>query len=447
MRKVKYLFMLLPLLLSGCNSNLNMENNPNTPQTSFVYKALEEEPIVVDKEGVEIISIDVINIPEEGIKVGQWNLYGIEFLATYSDGTTRGFPFLEKHLPISTRHYLGEIGHHTLTLLIHNQETTFGFDVIRNEEFNGYTCQFVNSYDNEVVYTTTVGYYQNVEYLGPEIHNRDPQEETITKFVGWDYPLEYIHQNMIFTTVFRDTEKRFYGDSINHDRENILSTYEDGDSVRALVYLGRVHGVAMNYSDTYHHKKGDEAKELHFNQLNPYSETWTNMNKEIIQYGVRYSFDNNTAQYLYGSNASLTSTPSFAADFDANYSVTSTSTMLDDGTLIDTSDLPAYKTAYEYAEDYVTHTLSVEPTADTGYYRLALVDSFDIYLSVGFRQLGFGKYYLEDYAQFVCSPVGAKKNLLLQYSEDGNFVNTFEKKIDFSNSTLLDVASRLQWGE
>ena len=465
MKKAKYLFMLLPLMLSACSAATNEEsssqrgplgekntpitestNTPSAPEIPFVYEALEEVPIIVDKDGLEIISIDVANIPAEGIPVGDWNLYGICFKVTYSNGEVHYAPFLVNHFPISTRHYLGEIGHHTVTLLIHGLETTVGFDVIKNTGFHGYTCEFRGAAD-EVLYTTTVGYYQNVEYKGPEISDKRVDDETITKFVGWDYPLENVHQNMIYKPILRDTEKRFYGDSIAVDRENILSTYEDGDSIRALLYLGRVHRVAMNYSDTYYHTKGDEAKELAFRPLNPYNDTWVNLNNEIVQYGVRYSIDHNTAQYLYGSNASLTSSPSFGANFDPNYTVTSTSTVLDDGSLVDTSILPAYQSVYDTAAEYITYTSSVASDDETGYYRLAVVTSFDIYLSVGFKRLGFNKYYVDNYAQFVCSPCGEKKALMIQYSEDGNFVNTFEKKVDFSNSTLLSVASSLEWGE
>lgn len=450
---MKKVFSLLPVLLfcvvaTGCHKKTGSSSNDSsfTTNTPFVYTEAEEAPIDVKKEGCEILYINIANIPSSGIKVAKWDDYNIKFDVAYSDGTTQQFPFLTKHFPITSRHYLGEVGHHNIELIVNNVTTKVGFDVIKNPDFNGYKCIFQDSRDGQVKYETTVGYYKTVSYAGEIPTNQEKDKDIINTFAGWDYPLENVHQDMIYTTHYRDVEKRFYAKGVAENANPVIATEKQNNSLFALAYLGRAYAVSINSGDTIYHQKGDAAVNLHFNKINPYSEIWDATNESIFANSLNYSFDATAAQYLLGTNSSFNNNPTFLSNFESMYGVLSKTIQLEDGETIQTSTNPSFKKCYDDAENAINETKNILSNDDTGYYRIALTCSFDIYVSLEFEQLNNDKYKLNGNSEFFFSPVDDTLCVRRQYSEDGIFGNYFNHAINYSNGTLLNIAKNLDWG-
>jgi len=452
MKKNKLIILLLPtLLLSGCGSKSTETTTTNTNVSfgsSFRYLKAEEVPIDITKAGVEVTSVEVIGIPDSGIKVAEWDNAGIKLHVSYNDSTSEDFPFLVKHLPLDQRHLLGVIGHHNIEICVNGHSTKFGFNIIKNADFNGYKCQFVDTYTQGVVYETTVGYYENVAYGGSLLPDHPTGEEFITSFVGWNYPLEYVHQDMIYNSVYKDNEKRYYGDSVQEGTDQVVSTFKDTETgnYHVLAYLGRVHRIPFNYSETIYHKKGDADIELSFLPLELYNERWDTMNKNIVKYGLNYSFDNNVGQYLFGSNNAFGSSPNCLSAFESMYAKNTYHTTLDTGISYDTSAYPNYKTSYLHAESHINDKRTVTSDAETGYYRLAGVMNYDAYISFCLTKLNNGKFQLSPNSKFVFAPIVESVDVLAQFSETEEFVNNFAKKVEYSNKLFYETALGLDWG-
>ena len=449
---MKKVFSLLPILLFsvsivGCKgANAIHESEPPVTTTPFIYAAAEEIPIDVTKQGCEVLYIDVINIPENGIKATKWDDYNIKFDVTYNDGTNEQFPFLTKHFPMSSRHYLGEVGHHYIEMIINNVTTRVGFDIIRNPDFHGYDCVFVDSRTSQTIYQTTVGYYKNVQFAGEIPADEAKENDVISTFVGWDYPLEYVHQHMVFTTHYRDIEKRYYGTGIHATENPVVATHKEGNSMYALGYLGRVNAAAINYGDTIYHTKGEETETIRFNSINPYSEIWNETNQSIFDKTLNYSFNATSAQYLFGNNASFNNNPTFLSNFESMYEVNTKLMLLEDGLMVYTSTNPSFKLCYDYAEAALSETKYVLENDDTGYYRLALTCSFDVFVSLEFEKLSNDKYKLNGTSELLFSPLEDSVLVRKQFSETEEFGNYFNHKINYSNETLLSIARSLDWG-
>ena len=448
---MKKVFSLLPVLLFsiasiGCHNKTKTSSEEPFGNDHFIYTEAEEAPIDVKKEGCEILYINIINIPSTGIKVAKWDDYGIKFDVTYNNVTTDQFPFLTKHFPISSRHFLGEVGHHNIEMIVNNFTTKVGFDIIKNPDFNGYKCTFIDSRDGQVKYETTVGYYKTVQYEGEIPENQEGEHDVVNTFVGWNYPLEYVHQDMIYTTHYRDVEKRFYGFGVASTENPVVASVKKENSIFALGYLGRVLSVPINHGDIVYHVKGEESVNLHFNKINPYSNIWNETNQSIFNNTLNYSFDATAAQYLLGTSSSFDNNPTFLSNFESMYEVTTNLMLLENGLMVYTSTNPSFKYCYDYAENAIDESKYVFGNDDTGYYRLALTCSFDIYVSLEFQNLGNNKYKINGASELLFSPIDDSIFVRKQYSDDGVFDNYFNKTINYSNETLLNIAKSLDWG-
>ena len=453
---MKKILSLLPVLLlsivaTGCKgkgkTNTTSSDDFLLGNETFVYKEAEEVPIDVRKEGCEILYINVVNIPADGIKATRWDDYDIKLEVNYSSGLPEQFPFLTKHFPLSSRHYLGEVGHHNINLLVNNITTVVGFDIIKNPDFNGYRCIFKDSRDGQIKYETTVGYYKTATYGGEIPADQEKENDVVNAFVGWDYPLEYVHQDMIYTSHYRDMEKRYYGTNLGAESNPVISTHKQDSSLFTLAYLGRVYAAPINIGETVYHQKGDAAvNDLHFASLNPYSNIWNEANQSIFTNSLNYSFNATAAQYLLGANTSFSNNPTFLSGFESMYEVKSKNIQMEDGNTIKTSIYPSFKMCYDYAESAAGETKNILSNDDTGYYRIALTCTFDVYVSLEFEQLSNNKFRLNGASEFLFSPVENTTCVRRQYSATGVFGNYFNKTINYSNETLLNIAKSLDWG-
>lgn len=436
---------------TGCHktkkTSESESSEPPFGNDSFVYTEVEEVPIDVKKEGCEILYINIANIPSTGIKATKWDDYNIKFDVSYSNGTSEQFPFLTKHFPVSSRHYLGEVGHHNIELIVNGITTKAGFDIVKNPDFNGYKCIFKDSRDGQVKYETTVGYYKTAVYGGEALPNQEKDNDIVNTFAGWNYPLEHVHQDMIYTGHYRDMEKRFYARGVVENANPVIATHKEENTQFALAYLGRACAVSISAGDTIYHQKGDTAvNDLHFNSITPYSNIWNETNKSIFANSLNYSFDAIAAQYLLCTNASFNNNPTFLSGFESMYNVLSKSIQLEDGSTIQTSTNPSFKKCYDEAENALNETKGILSNDDTGYYRIALTCSFDIFVSLEFEKLNNDKYRLNGTSEFYFSPVDNTTYVRKQYSEDGTFGNYFNQAINYSNDTLLKIAKSLDWG-
>ena len=118
--------------------------------------------------------------------------------------------------------------------------------------------------------------------------------------------------------------------------------------------------------------------------------------------------------------------------------------MLEDG-LVDTSVAASFSNCYATAESYLTYTKTIEDNAESGYYRIALTMSFDVYVSTTFTKLTDNRYKLEAGAKFIFAPVIQTKAVRLEFSETSSFDNPHKKQLTFSTGNLYNVANNLDW--
>ena len=436
----------LPLLLIISFINISCSSQSNEHEQFFNFIPTEQEFLNVSKAGADVLSISAINIPRSGIKIALWDSYDIKFHVTYSNNTTEDYPFLVKHFPLESRHYLGEVGHHTVELLVNGMTTRFGFDIIKNNDFKGYNCKFINSKTGRTIYSTTVGYYQTVRFEGQTPANWEATyPDRVYSFNGWNYPLENVCQNMVFTTKWKVSEKRYYGVNVSSGVNKMVFTSKDGNKINTLLYLGRVKSAPMNRSEVIYYKQNDPAHVFNFNPISPYGDTWDELNNSIFNYSIKYTFDPNYGSYLFGSTIGISKSPVFLNGLESMYKASSKSRLLENGVLIDTSIYNSFDSCLYYSNQYINYSSTTLPDYETGYYRMILSADFDIYLSCGFSYLGNGKYQLEPNPKFTFCPVLSTVTTFVQYSADGEFGNQFDKYLEISNKTLYEVANNLGW--
>ena len=459
MKKLVSLFAIL--LLASCSSSQNASTLPIIPQGNepgnvdinptqpyeFSYTEPEEEAIVVTKDGVEVSSIEIIDIPKDGIKIACWNEYDIKIKVRYSDNSIETLAFYEKYIPIEFRHYLGEIGHHSISVAINTSVVHFGFDIIENKDFTPYSCTFWDYRGSEpkLLQSSTVGYYQNAVYTEDVPKSERIDDDTNRVFVGWDYSLNCVHQDMIYKAQFRDVSKRFYGDNLMDNNQMLIASNKKDDKNRALIYVGRLHAVPVNYGETIHHNRGATEADLSFKALNPFNDRVTNMGKEIVKYGISYSYNANYGSYLYGTTGAFGEGATILNSIESFYGASSKSRLLETGVLIDTSIDATFSTCYSVASSHISDTRQIESTAETGYYRIALTMSFDVYISATFSKVNEGRYTLENGAKYVFAPVRQTNRVKVEFSETTEFDNPFKKTLIFSTDSLYNVANGLDW--
>lgn len=455
---MKKLILLPILLLTSCAASTQnviynvpeQSSEETTPIdiSNWTYTEPEEEAIVVTKEGVEVSSVEVIDIPRNGIKIACWDDYNIKIKVLYSDNSTETITFYEKYIPIEYRHFLGEIGHHTIGVCVNTSIVNFGFDIIKNDEFHGYTCNFFDYRfaEPELLDTKVVGYYENVTYSGVIPQSRTTEDiDVVETFVGWDHSLRCVNQDMIYKAKFRNVEKRFYGESLDDLSGMLITSNKKDEKYRTLSYLGRLHAVAFNYGETIHHEEGHHEEELTFLPLNAYGNRWSQMNLDMIEYGINYLYEANYGSYLYNTSGAFGESATVLNTFEAFYGgVSSHSKMLEDG-LVDTSVAASFSNCYATAESYLTYTKTIEDNAESGYYRIALTMSFDVYVSTTFTKLTDNRYKLEAGAKFIFAPVIQTKAVRLEFSETSSFDNPHKKQLTFSTGNLYNVANNLDW--
>ena len=95
----------------------------------------------------ELIGIEVRNLPQEAIPVGEFDSAGIQFELQYDNGTTERKNVREDTVPEEYRHLLQEPGVHTLEFLYRGFEVSFTIEL---REYRKYQVRFLNALEQEV---------------------------------------------------------------------------------------------------------------------------------------------------------------------------------------------------------------------------------------------------------------------------------------------------------
>ena len=95
----------------------------------------------------ELIGIEVRNLPQEAIPVGEFDSAGIQFELQYDNGTTERKNVREDTVPEEYRHLLQEPGVHTLEFLYRGFEVSFTIEL---REYRNYQVRFLNALEQEV---------------------------------------------------------------------------------------------------------------------------------------------------------------------------------------------------------------------------------------------------------------------------------------------------------
>ena len=448
--KKKYLLLslvsLVSLGLAGCKKEktINPEEDWAIYHEDFVYDTPRYEPIDVARDGGYPYAISVIDIPEKGIPQTLWDEYNIKLRCFYTDGIRVDYNLQEKNIPVEYRHYLGEVGKHTININYGLMPLSFEFNITANPSWTGFTCYFFDM-DNKLIHTQIVGYYADLTYTGPDIPTIEEDEDYQYRFTGWNQPTKNISQDMQFKTVYEKIEKRNY--SVKpHDGDYVGITGivdQDKQKGSALFYLGRVRRVAAIYGEAKEFAGDEISISFNYRDFGPY---WREMNETIIG-SIQYKHDPNYDSYIHGSVANILATPDFGTVMDPKYAYEGgTKVNLEDGKEITTSAQDPYVFLANRVLSYTDNTETIKGSEiNYGFYRLAVVFDFDVYLSMSYTKLSKEAYEIGAFNQFVCCPVLETATYTVQYSENGEFEDNFNTHLTLSNRAVYSNAASLDW--
>ena len=446
MKNIKAL-MVLPILLSslliGCN---NKKNNDRPYNEDFIYvDAPQYEPIDVTKEGLEVKKIEFVSFPYEGkIKVADFDNTDSSIRVWYEDNTTNTIPLKIKNIPIEYRHYFGEIGEHTISMMFNGEKEDITFTIIDNPSFKGYYCYFYDR-NKKLVDTEIVGYYQAVTYQGEALPEIEEDLDYSYKLKGWNHQTSYIHQDMQYLAIYQKLEKRYYSVGI-YNRDYIGLTglvSEDKQNGRGLFYLGRVKRAALIYGQTYELDNDDITLDIAFDNFNV---QYQEMNEQIMKDCIEYKVDPSYNSLLYGDIAQLFTSPIFATSFNNKYHYDGVNALLADKEDVYLSYNDPLDISIREAKNGLNHIHPVISKDDEGgYYRAAIVGSYDIYMDVSYKKIDNHIYEVGSYNEFAFAPVDNSFSMVAQHSYDEKFTANFDTKLVVTSKTLYHIAEMIDW--
>ena len=442
------LLSILVLGFAGCKKNETPDKTEEwqTYHEDYVYKLPAYEPIDVSREGGTPYSITVIGIPSKGILQTEWDDNDIKLRCFYDDGVVLDYEFRERNIPIDYRHYLGEVGTHKLSIKYGLMPLEFEFKVVSNPNWKGFTCYFFNL-ENKLIHTQVAGYYASIQYTGPEVPQMEEDDDYQYHFSGWNHSTKYVYQDMQFKTVYDKLEKRLYAvKPYQFGYESITGVVgENKNKGSSLIYLGRVRRAAALYGEIK--CLDSEDIELKFN-YGDYGTIWNDLNKSIIS-KIKYEHDPNYDSNIYGSVANLLSAPDYGTMIDSKYNYhEGAKVSLEDGKEVSLSAIDPYVYLSNRVLDYVDKTETVKGMVNSaGYYRLAVLFDFDVYLSMSYKRIGESAFEIGEFNEFVCCPIVDTLTYDIQYSKTDEFVDNFNTNLTLSDKAVYNNAAMLDWGK
>ena len=444
MKKIKFL-VLIPLLLtslSGCKQEIHKEYDEAFFYDDPIYEPLE---IAHSDPNIFVLSTELLNV-YKGVKAAAWDDSEVKIRVKYSDYSIKDFDLKTKNFPLEMRHYLGEIGTHRINLIEYKWIVGMEFEIIENPDWHGYTCEFFDK-DKKFLHKEIVGYYQDVNYNGPEIPTEQDDYNYQYVFKGWDHSTKYIHQDTQFLGIYEKVEKRYYANMPYNTDHVGLSNFVDSNNKigNGLVYLGRVRRVPTFYSESQFLCANDIYFEPQFDEYGKY---FNEYNENIVKYCLQYEENGHYISNVYGNPYELLNNPSFALDFDKRYEYYSVKAFLDDKSEVSLSSRDPYDNVFDdiYRCMKTRSSMTVTKAGNQmGYYRYAVVSSFDVYLSASFERIENHVYQISNFNEFIMAPVKDTAEVVIQFCEDDKFEQTFDSKLVISTEGLYYAAEMVDW--
>ncbi len=250
---------------------------------------------------------------------------------------------------------------------------------------------------------------------------------------------------MIYIAQYAKAEKRYFVNNLSNGRDYYAAKAMI-DSAREeaslISYLGRVHHVATLAGPSKYYGAGNARLSYEGGNSDRILNT---VNQGIFANAIAFTEDA-SAPYLYGSMNLLTMTPDFGMRMDERYHFDPTlSVRLDDRVMYRLSQLSPEETVNEKILPFLQGEGEDVEIPRGGYYRLAVIASFDVYLSASFKKLADHRYELRSSSYFLFCPIEDSFRSFVQYSEDGDFSVTSEKRMHLKPFDLYEMAESISW--
>lgn len=448
MKKTVLLIAVLLVLaaLVGCTNPIKARKY----RDDFTYATEEFEPIDVGYGDRSVVSTELVGMPEDGVKAAAWDSYDIRLRCEYDDGTVREYPLKVVNFPPEARHFLGEVGEHRISLMENREMQKITVKIRKNPDWDGYTCRYYDR-NKKLLYTEKVGFYGTSTYKGKELPEEEEDGDFLYKFVDWTYDTECIHQDMQFVANYDKLEKRLY--AVQLDGTEYLpilgKTDEAKENGGALIYFGRVFGVAAAYGEAVELDETDVVLTFPADRFD-FPSFFLAYNRSVTENVFEYVNVPGYNQHIYGPASQILSLADFGRAFPADYRYDENRKVtLENGTKAILSRSDPYEETLRAVVACMTHDAETVTAADNkpGFYRIAVVGNFDVYLDVSYRRIGAEQFEIGAYTSWIIAPVADTFAYVVQYSEDGEFGPVSEKKLSLSTGALYAGASAIDWGD
>ena len=443
---------------------------------SFVLqpKMVKAEAAVQQVSGIVDFTID--NLNNRSFKCADFanelSTNPIVYTLIYDDDSTYTKTIDSPSLvPDNLKHYMGEVGDHSITLdaatIAHyevsdesitfgdNISKTFTFNVYENPSFTGFNVTLIDAVGDQSE-TLVAPYYGKINTtLSTAPIVKDEEPDSVYVFSGWSHSLEYADSDL---TIYMNRTKydKSYFSRNAHDVENDVDFQivekkltESGD-LRVLVYLGRNEKFLLEKSEPIYHTQNTASR------LNG-SFTLPNAN-DFVEYTSEYMIENlyeydTSKMYpisMRGSRSSLISDLEYipyAPNVYSKVGVPQQTHLLDN---LEEVTYYARSVYHSYYADYldnkvVDYDVNIESSMNSGYYRYEATVDVDLFLDLSFS-VENTHYVFNDDASFYVDYVTDSYALRQTSSANGTFTNGINKKITFSDSSLLKLA-KIAYGE
>lgn len=327
-------------------------------------------------EPKNIKSISILNIPQEGIKIGYFNDANIEYRFDYTDNTYEVFPFKESNCSDDFRYnVLGTVGTHKIKLLVRGVEVSFVLKMLETDKIYDVTLY---DFDDTVISTQQVKYDQRPVF--PETNPYRPQ----------DANYRYTFKERDYTGPIDDESPKEirakYNKTLKH--RDFVQTMENSfvykNSNEILVYLGRYYKVPVYTSSSVYRNLNEKAY-INYD-MSTFDETIqeTYLNRIFTSFSHLYKFTNDEEIECEGFESY--EIDSSRLSFGNNY----------DSKVYQTKDTEFVKTASSNYEDYFYNLAGTSESEGTfeldelynggisGYYSMSLFMNFDVFAKISY---------------------------------------------------------------
>ena len=443
---------------------------------SFINKPTMKQANATAVQVSDIVDFDITNLHNRSFKCADFanelSTNPIVYTITYGNGSTYTKIIDSPSLvPDSLKHYMGEVGNHSITLdsitiahyEVSDESITFGdkitktfdFSVYENPSFTGYNVTLIDSIGNQSE-TLVVPYYGKIDTTlstAPIVKEDEPN--SVYVFSGWSHSLEYADGDLTIYMNRTKYDKSYFSRNAhdmgkNVDFQIVDKKLTDSGDLRVLVYLGRNEKYVLKRSEPIYHEQNTTTR------LNG-SFTLPNANdfvEDTSDYILNNLYEYDTSKMypisMRGSRSSLISDLEYmpyAPKIYSNVGVEQETYLLDNLEPVTYYARSGYHSYYsEYLDNKVVdYDNNIEASMSSGYYRFEATVDIDLFLDLSFS-IENTHYVFNDDARFYIDYVTNSYNVRQTSSTNGAFFNGVNKKLSFSDSSLLKLA-KFAYGE